>query len=211
MKTLIILASACLAVAPSFAASISDAAGDFLPTYTGPQNGDLDVLESDVRYDGVNFVFDFTVNAPLGTTPGAVYVWGINRGSATGQFFPGVIDDVAFDWALAVSPGAFAITADLTSPAPPAPLPDGSVAIIGSRMIVSVAASLLPSTGFAPSDYLVSFWPRSTLTEISNVSEISDFAPQTGMAPVSSVPEPGTAALVLAAAGLGWWRMRRER
>jgi len=210
MKLAQLFAAGLLAATYVSGAPIVDAPGDFLSVYTGPQNGDLDVLTSDVRYDGTNFVFDVTVNGLLGTTPGAVYVWGINRGSATGEAFPGVIDNVRFDWVLGVQLGAFALVADLTNPAAP-PVPVNTVVAVGDRLTVTVAASLVPSTGFAPSDYLVSFWPRSAFTDISNTAEISDFAPQSGMAQVSTVPEPGSAALVLAGVAMAVWKMRRSR
>jgi hypothetical protein len=35
------------------AAPVADPAGDFLASYAGPQNGDLDVISSEVFYDNV--------------------------------------------------------------------------------------------------------------------------------------------------------------
>jgi hypothetical protein len=211
MKITRVAAAVVMAGALSQAAAVTDPPGDFLPLYEGPQNGDLDVLKSEVRYNGTSFVFDVMLNGLVGTTPGALYLWGINRGGAMGEAFPGIIDNVSFDWVLAVQPGAFAVTVDLAGPpGPPVPLADDAVVAAGNRLAVTVPASLLPSTGFGPSEYLVSFWPRSALTDLGNGAEISDFAPGTGMAGVSTVPEPGSALLVLFGGALAlYWRRRR--
>lgn len=210
MKVARLAAAVAFAVTAIHAAAVTDLPADFLPLYEGPRNGDLDVLKSDVRYDGTNFVFKVSLNGLTGTTPGAVYVWGINRGGAVGEAFPGIIDDVRFDWALAVGLGAFAVIADLAGPpGPPVPLGEDAVAAAGNQLTVKVPASLLPSTGFDPSAYLVSFWPRSGLTRLDNAAEISDFAPDTGMAVVSTVPEPGSALLVAMGAAVALVARRR--
>ena len=83
---LAILSLSLLSAVPSTAALISDPAGDFLPSYTGPQNGDLDVLSAQVFFNGSDFRFTSTLNGAIGATPNAIYVWGIDRGAGTPGF-----------------------------------------------------------------------------------------------------------------------------
>jgi len=64
-----------VAAAPLSAAPILDAPNDFLPTFNGPHNGDLDVLSAEVFYDGTNFTFRSTENGAIGTTPDGLFVW----------------------------------------------------------------------------------------------------------------------------------------
>src|SRR3954470_14745205 len=78
---------------PAEAAYI-DPTGDFLSSYTGPHNGDLDVVNFDAQFDGTTFTFSSTSNAAIGTTPGGIFVWGVDRGAHTagfGAFRPGVL------------------------------------------------------------------------------------------------------------------------
>src|SRR2546423_13177966 len=87
-------------VAPTIASAaplpFTDPAGDFLSTFTGPQNPDLDVIAFDATFDGATFTFTDQANGPIGTTTGGIFVWGVNRGSNTpgfGAFRPGVLVD----------------------------------------------------------------------------------------------------------------------
>ena len=76
-----LLAAVALVTTPAAAVTRTDSAGDFLPTYVGPHNGDLDVLKFSTSIVGSNFVLSATLNGPVGTTPGVIYVWGVNRGA----------------------------------------------------------------------------------------------------------------------------------
>ena len=84
------LAATCLATASaSHAIGISDATGDWASSYSaaGPLAGDLDVIGAFVTYNpdtGV-FVFSGTMDDDIGTTAGAVYVFGVNRGAGTAR------------------------------------------------------------------------------------------------------------------------------
>ncbi len=182
-----------IAAAPLSAAAITDPAGDFLTTFTtGPQNGDLDVLSAQVFFDGTNFTFTSTENGPIGETPGAFFVWGIDRGFHQpffGAFRPGVLFDVAV-----------VLQADLTglvvdfSPvgaAPPQTLAPGSVIVTGNTITGIVPASFLPTRGLLPQDYQVNFWPRVGLDPANN-AQISDFAPDNSDVGVTLSPEPST-------------------
>src|SRR4051812_24930636 len=88
------------AVAPRIANAaplpFTDPAGDFLDSFTGPHNPDLDVIAFDATFDGATFTFTDQANGPIGTTTGGIFVWGVNRGSNTagfGTFRPGVLFD----------------------------------------------------------------------------------------------------------------------
>jgi hypothetical protein len=188
MKLAISVAACCLLPWPSTAAVIIDPPNDFLPTYTGPTNGDLDVLEAEVFFDGSSFLFTSTSNAPIGTTPGGVFVWGINRGAGFATF-PGIAPGVTFDSVVIIVPGgeSFAMTLDT---AMTTPIPSSDVAISGAFLSAAVPLAALPSLGAAAVDYTVNLWPRSELLLIDEV--IADFAPDNSNAALTIIPEPVT-------------------
>ena len=191
LATLAVTAAALVAVAPvrAVAQPITDPAGDFLSTFTGPHNGDLDVLSAQVLFNGSQFMFTSRQNGAIGTTPGALYVWGVNRGSGTspgGAFAP----DVKFDAVVVFNPAGGSFVRDLRS-AVNTPL--SGVTFSGNMIGGMVPLALLPSLGFAPSAYTVNLWPR---TGLANDAQIADFAPDTHNFAVTTTPEPGTWALL---------------
>lgn len=208
-------AFAALLPAVSGAVPVIDAAGDFIPTYAGPRTGDLDALRADVQLTGANFLFTATLAAPAGTTPGGFYVWGVDRGQGTARF--GVImgaggttyetTRVLFDSVLIVRPGGQSQVNDLLTGATSL-LDAAAVAVSGSDLSALVPASFFPSTGRTLEQYEYNFWPRIT-SAVGN-AQLSDFAPNNGMARVS-VPEPATVALIAAGALLAAGRTRRQR
>ncbi|MGH9632080.1 MAG: hypothetical protein ACRD7E_27565, partial [Bryobacteraceae bacterium] len=185
------LAALCLS-ALSPAALITDPAGDFLPTHTGPAKGDLDVVTAEVFFDGGSYVFTSTSNAAIGTTPGGVFVWGINRGAGFATF-PDIAPGVTFDSVVIIVPGgdSFAMTLDT---AMTTPIAGSDVFMSGAFLSARVPLSALPSLGAAPQNYTVNLWPRSELLLVDEV--ISDFAPDNSNAAVTVVPEPATAVLL---------------
>jgi hypothetical protein len=191
--------SAIAVMALAHADLITDPVGDFLSTYTGPQNGDMDVVTAQVFFDGTNFTFTSTQNGAVGTTAGAVYVWGVDRGSNIapfGAFAPGVL----FDAAVILVPGGTSFVDDLITSVI---TPIGAATVDGDSIEDTVSASLLPSLGFSPESYLVDLWPRDGLdTSAAGLVQISDFAPNTSDAAVTT-PEPATGMLFLAALGVG--------
>jgi hypothetical protein len=191
---------------PAMGAQIVDPVGDFLDIYTGPLNGDLDVLEAEVFYNGSSFQFTSTSAANIGTTPGGVFVWGINRGAGFATF-PGVAPGVTFDAVVVLAPGATSFVVDLATEIA-TDLDAAAVSFSGAFLSGTVAASLLPSLGAAPEAYTVNLWPRSELVFVDEV--ISDFAPDNSNAAVTVVPEPGTFVL-FGAAGIAMFAWRRTR
>ena len=159
---------------------VTDAANDFIPSYDGPKGADLDVRTMEVTYvAGGTFVLDATLNGAPGTTPGGVYVLGINRGAGTARF-GAIATGVSFDFVVIVRPGGTSSTRDLLT-GTATDLPAAGVTISGNTIQVRVPASLVPSTGVAPSAYTVNLWPRNGLT---GTNQIADFAPDNSNAPV---------------------------
>lgn len=191
--------------APARADLIKDPAGDFLPTFLGPKGGDLDVIGVEVSVNASSFFLRAKVNAPVGTTAGGFYVWGVNRG-AGGQGFPTIAPGVLFDRVVVLNP-------DGTGNVPGVgPLPPGSVAISGDEIIGTVPRSFLVSTGFPPELFTFNLWPRSAVIPGNPNGNIADFAPDNSNISATVLPEPP--AYVLFAALLGaacLWRKCRAR
>lgn len=173
-----------------FAASITDAANDFLPSFNGPHNGDLDVLSAEVFFDGTNFTFRSTENGAIGTTEGSLFVWGVDRGLHN-QFFGAFRPGVLFDIVVVLRPDLTGTVIDFApNPVAAVDLAPGSVTVSGNTIQGVVPASLLASKGLLPADYKVNLWPRTGLNTADN-TQISDFAPDNSDAAVTT-PEPST-------------------
>ena len=189
------------------AAAVVDPANDFLSTYTaGPQNGDLDVLNTNVIFNGANFTLSATLNGAIGTTPGSIYVFGLNRGTNNapfGAFAPGVL----FDAVVIARPDTTATVTNIGGAT--FQLAAGAVSINGSSLSLTVPLADLPTQGFAASSYQYNLWPRDGA---GNNNQISDFAPDNRVVGVSVVPEPRTTTLLLlVGAAFPWLAWRRRR
>ena len=218
VRTLAAAASTALLLGPARASAqlitgplVADAAGDFVTGYAGPRNGDMDVLGANVFFDGSSFRFVSRHAGAIGTTAGALHVWGVNRGQGTARFgalAPGVL----FDLVVVLNPnaGGTSMVNDLIAGTSTV-LPVGAVSFSGSDLSAVVSAALLPTLtgGFARSAYTANLWPRVG----AGNTAISDFAPDNSNLAVAVVPEPGTAALLLPAVGAlaAFGRRRRTR
>jgi PEP-CTERM motif len=161
-----------------FATTITDTTG-FLPSYTGPQNGDMDIKSVSASIHGSDFILSATMDGPIGTTAGAKYVWGINTGDGTAPFAAEGLGKVLFNDVVVINPAA----------------PAAGVTISGDTITDVVSIASLTSEGFTPAQYGFSFWPNL------GASGNSDFAPNNGTFTASAVPEPASWAMMLVGFG----------
>lgn len=189
-----------MAITPAAAAPVIDPAGDFLPTFTGPQNGDLDALAIEVVFNGTQFLFSATLNGPVGTTDGAFYVWGIDRGAGQELFqagTPPIGAGVLFDSVVVLDPDGDSFFFDILGGTGAAPIAAGAVDVAGNMISAAVPLTLIPSLGLLPPDeYTFNLWPRFGLGENDGVA---DFLPDASNFAVT-IPAPQAAGIL----GLGF-------
>lgn len=203
----------CAALLLIFNASVTradnltfDPANDFIASYAGPAGGDLDVISGQVALTSTRLIFTATLNANIGTTQGAFYVWGIDRGAGTPRFGvfttpQGTYDasGVLFDSVVLFRPGGASAVTDLISGVS-TPITAADISVNGATINISVPLALLPSRGFSVNGYTWNLWPRFGGTfngvTVTGNSQISDFAPNNSNAVVTSVPEPTTLLLL---------------
>lgn len=188
------------------AAPLADAAGDFIASYTGPLNADLDVRTSEVRLKDSVFDFQATLGGPIGTTAGGFYVFGVNRGAGTARF-GALATNVLFDAVVVINNNGTGFVRDLiagltTNLAPSA------ISFDGASLSALVSATLLPTQGFAVDAYTYNLWPRSPG---AGNATIADFAPDNANNAVTDAPEPGAWALLAGGFGVLVAGARRRR
>lgn len=211
----IIGSAALLISASAHSAAISDPTSDFLLTYTGPANADVDIVSADVAFSGSAFSFSETMNGAIGTTPNALYVWAVNRGAGIARpaLAPPSIGSTLLWDAVVVMFGDGTLRV-VTFPAAGAPTITnivGGTNVASNSLSGTVAVSLLPSTGFAPTAYTFELWSRVRVSPLADglTSEIADLAPTAGPI-VAAVPEPATWLTMLLGFGLIGSVMRRK-
>ena len=140
---------------------------------------------AELSADGSTFTFSGTNQGKINKAP-AVYVWGLDR---NGNLPPGPFaghPNVRFDAVVVVSLDSSltptATVMDLASGTTTA-LPAGSASISGRTVSVSVPASLLPSTGLAPSQYRFNYWPEDGMTPDTS-AVVASFLPESNNAQV---------------------------
>jgi hypothetical protein len=183
--------AAGLAAAPAAAHPVADRAGDFLSTYNGPHDADLDVVGADVVINTTMQTVTLTgrLAGPLDPQSASkLYVFGIDRGKGSlgrdvlfqgplGAPNPGdakIGAGVLFDAAVGLTANGPVVFFDATNPGV-VPLSGVTVEVDGNEISATVPLSLFPSQGFAPKDYRFNLWPRSTISLDNRV--VPDFAP----------------------------------
>lgn len=185
--------------------SITDPTGDFIASYTGPHQDDLDVTSLSVSYnaDTASFLIQSTFAGTIDPSLPGFYAIGVNTGTGAGPFASIGAPDVRFNQVIAVQKNGTAAIGTTS-------LVDGSVTIGGNALSVVVPLSMLPTTGFDPMHYGFNIWPRSGA---GGLEVISDFAPDnaTLAAAAGAVPEPAAWSLMLGGFGLVGGTLRRQR
>src|SRR4051812_31667548 len=180
MRKILLAAGAILALAagPAMATTVVDPTGDFLPTFAGPDDADLDVTSFTVNFDGATntFMLGATFAGDVDATRAGIYVIGVNTGTGTIQPFASVgAPNVIFNQALVIQKTGVGVVSGHAFTA----------TITGNSLAALIPLSFLPTTGFTPGHYGFNIWPR---TGLGNNNQIADFAPND--ATVAAVPEP---------------------
>jgi hypothetical protein len=187
-----------LAAASAQANAVADPAHDFLGSYTGPHDADLDVTSFSVVYESAlhQFLIGATLDGSIDPSRAGLYVIGVDTGTGPVRPFAGLGEpNVIFNQAIVVQKtGAASVSGH-----------NLAATISGDSFQVIVPLAFLPSTGFAPLDYGFNLWPRDGL---GANNQISDFAPQNAL--MTAVPEPAAWALMLAGFGLVGATLRRR-
>jgi hypothetical protein len=191
-----------------------DPAGDFLPSFTGPANGDLDILSGSVRYNDTYLLLSSTMNGPVGTTEGSLFLWGVDRGSGTPLLTTSGPPAVGPDTILldaVVRLNGNGTGAVLTFPPMGAPtttlLDSALISISGNTLSASIPRDLLFSTGFAFEHYTYIHWSRSAF---GPQEFIADLAPDAASFQATAVPEPASGAMMILGCGLVGAALRRR-
>ncbi len=203
MRNLLIVGAAALFFGSSAsAATVADPAGDFLASYLGVHEGDLDVTSFSVKYDAVqsSFLLNATFAGAIDATKAGFYAIGVNTGTGVAHPFGSIGEpNVLFNQVIAVQKAGTA-TVGATA------LAAGAVTVAGNSFSAWVPLALLPSTGFSPYHYGFNLWPRDGT---AGLGAISDFAPQN--ATIAAVPEAATWAMMIVGFGLTGRTLRQRR
>lgn len=200
MRRYLLSATAFIALSagPAGAVTITDPAGDFAPGYLDAAP-DLDVRSFTVNYNGDTQLFSLaaTMNGIINPATVGVYVIGVNTGTGPNAPFAAIgAPNVRFNQTIRINKdgtglvGATPITAT----------------IVGDTFTVNLAASLFPSTGFAPQNYGFNLWPRNG---VGAGTFVTDFSPNDGTI-AATVPEPATWGLLTLGFGLVGSALRRR-
>ena len=189
------------------AVTVSDPVGDFLPSFVGPNDADLDVTSFSVTYNAGTQMFTLgaVFAGVIDPNKAGRYVFGVNTGKGALAPFAAIGQAlVTFDQVVVINKNG---TGNVGTTA----LPISDIVIIGNQLVAKVALSLLPPTAnfFAPENYGWNLWPRNG---VAGNAGISDFSPNNAILQISAIPEPGTWMMAMfgfAAAGISLRRRQR--
>jgi hypothetical protein len=208
------LTMATLVATPLGATTFADPSGDFLATYTGPANADLDILSGSAVFTSKDLLLSSTMSGPIGTTPGSTFLWGVDRGSGTDRLItsgpPAVgTPDMLLDAIVRLeASGVGRVVLFPTVGLPVTTLLDPSlITISGDTISGRIPRALLPTTGFDFADYTYVHWSRSAL---GSQQFIADLAPDAASFKGAYAPEPATWGLMIFGLGLAGAVLRRR-
>jgi hypothetical protein len=180
---------------PVLADEIPDPFGDFLPTYTGPQDPGLDVVAHQVTFTGDRLIFYARMAGPIAPTQliNGVYLIGLDRGQGMARFLnppaapPVIGPNVLFDCVLRINPNGTGQFNNLVGGVV-TPLNPADISIDGNELTAVVPlAPLMTAATRPPLEWTYNVWPRNGVGR--NV-QVSDLAPDDGNSPVQAPPEP---------------------
>jgi hypothetical protein len=173
---------------------IADATGDFLPTYTGPQDPGLDVTAHRVMVTHQRVIFFGKMTGPIAPTQaiGGLYLFGVDRGLGTPRFLngtPQIGPNVTWDLIVRINPNGTGLVNNQAAGVV-TPLAPDDITIDGNEFTASVPLSvLLPGATRTPAEWTYNLWPRNGLVPGQN-QHVSDLAPDDGNSPVQALPPP---------------------
>ena len=171
-----------------------DSSNDFLPTYTGAKDADLDVVQADVVIDpqAQTITFSGTMRGDIDRSSQKLYAFGVDRGrGSVGRDLvfqgplggePKIGSGVRFDAVAVLTAGGQALFFDALNPGF-VPQPAVPVKITGNQITATFPLALFASQGAKFKEYTYNLWPRSEVSLANAV--VPDFAPDNGNAPVS--------------------------
>jgi hypothetical protein len=187
--------------------AVSDLTGDFLSSFTGNHDADLDVTDFSAGFDSgtSSFLLDATLAGSIDPALAGLYVIGVNTGTGAIAPFGGIgAPNVIFDQVVLVNKDGTGLV-----PGPNGgPLDAGAITINGNKFTAVVPLSLLPSTGFDPLHYGFNLWPRNGL---GTNDQIADFAPNNATLTATAVPEPASWGMLIAGFGVIGAALRRRK
>ena len=195
LKKMFVTAAVLAMATSATAAVVSDPRGDFLPSFVGTPDADLDLLSFSAVYDPGNqrFVLGGVVAGTIDPSTFGLYAIGVNTGAGVRRPFAGIgAPNVQFDNVILVRQDGTGLVDSV-----PTLLLDTLIRITGNAFEVRVPFSALLSSGAPFEAYTFNVWSRNGL---GLNSQIADFAP--GNAMLAAVPEPATVLLVVLGSGL---------
>ena len=176
--------------------TITDARGDFLPSYTGPHRAGLDVVAHQVTLSGDRVIFFGLMAGPVAPTQevGGLYLFGVDRGRGTPRFRAGtpvIGPNVTWDAIVRVNPNGTGLVnnqvAGVVTQLDPA-----DIHINGNTLTASVPLGVLMQGAVRPPEqWTYNLWPRNGIVVGQNV-HVSDLAPDDGNSPVQVLSRNGS-------------------
>ena len=138
---------------PAVAATISDPANDFLPSFVGTASprSRRDELFGQPDPAGTTFTLGAVLAGQIDPALAGFYVIGVDTGAGAIRPFGGIGEpNVIFDQVIVVQKnGSATLGANSLG-----------VSMVGNQFILTVPSSLLPSTGASLANYGFNIWPR---------------------------------------------------